>query len=188
MGKYLGGAILAAPNFVGTRLARAFYAGERDVFSQYLPWLEVLAPNSHYCGEVIGSAATMDHALLELAYGCRAVLFHCMAICEAGSVSFQDFFAQINIFANGFVENSTRGITSGIYPSGNATMTTFSSWAEQLVQTADESGVDKTLSEALLSGITRTVELGHGDADYQALFQGFIRPSARAESPLPVRD
>lgn len=96
--KYLGGAILASPATIGTDRAKAFYSGPEDVFDRYRSWLQVLAPNSVYCGEDMGRAATMDHALLELSYGCLAVLFHAMALCEAGSVPIHEFFDHVNLF------------------------------------------------------------------------------------------
>jgi 3-hydroxyisobutyrate dehydrogenase-like beta-hydroxyacid dehydrogenase len=174
--RYLGGAILASPVTIGTGRAKAFYSGPRDVFDQYRSWLQVLAPNSVYCGEEIGCAATMDHALLELSYGCLAVLFHSMALCEAGSVPLPDFLAQVTLFADGFVEHRAAGIGSGNYPSGTATMHTFASWAEQLVRVAKGAGVDTTVPVTLLQAIARTVELGHGSDDYQALYEAFRRP------------
>ena len=84
--EYLGGAILASPATVGTDRAKAFYSGPQDVFDEHRLLLQVLAPNSVYLGEPVGRAATMDHALLELSYGCLAVLYHSVALCEAGSV------------------------------------------------------------------------------------------------------
>jgi 3-hydroxyisobutyrate dehydrogenase-like beta-hydroxyacid dehydrogenase len=173
--RYLGGAILAAPVMVGTARARAFYSGVEEVFTQYLPLLQVLAPNSTYCGHNIGGAATIDHALLEVSYGCQAVLFHAMALCEAGSIPLPFFLSQLTLFADGFLEQRAGAIGSGTYPSGTATMHTFRSWAEQLVRTAEDAGVDATLPVTLLRSITKTVELGHGDDDYQALYEAFRR-------------
>jgi 3-hydroxyisobutyrate dehydrogenase-like beta-hydroxyacid dehydrogenase len=171
--RYLGGAILVSPSTVGTDRAKAFYSGPKDAFDRYRTWLQVLAPNSAYYGEEVGRAATMDHALLELSYGCLALLFHSIALCEAGSVPLDEFLDQVTIFKDGFLEQRTSGIASGTYPSGSATMHTFASWAEQLVRVAADAGVDTSLPAALLHGITRTVELGHGRDDYQALYEAF---------------
>jgi 3-hydroxyisobutyrate dehydrogenase-like beta-hydroxyacid dehydrogenase len=129
-----------------------------------------------YCGEDIGRAATIDHALLELSYGCLAVLFHSMALCEAGSVPIHEFFDHVTLFTKEFLEQRTSGIASGTYPSGTATMHTFASWAEQLVRVSADAGVDTAVPATLLHGITRTVELGHGGDDYQALYEAFRRP------------
>jgi 3-hydroxyisobutyrate dehydrogenase-like beta-hydroxyacid dehydrogenase len=172
---YLGGAILASPATVGTDRAKAFYAGPQDVFDEHRLLLQVLAPNSVYLGDEVGRAATMDHALLELSYGCLAVLYHCMALCEAGSVPLQDFRDQVAIFPKGFLEQRAGAIGSGSYPSGSATMHTFVSWAQQLLRTAETAGVDTSLPATLLQGITRSVELGHGSDDYQALYEAFRR-------------
>jgi 3-hydroxyisobutyrate dehydrogenase-like beta-hydroxyacid dehydrogenase len=160
---------------VGTDRAKAFYSGPQDVFDEHRLLLQVLAPNSVYLGEPVGRAATMDHALLELSYGCLAVLYHSVALCEAGSVPPQDFLNQITIFPKGFLEQQAAAIGSGSYPAGSATMHTFVSWAQQLVRTAETAGVDTSLPTTLLEGITKSVELGHGSDDYQALYEAFRR-------------
>jgi 3-hydroxyisobutyrate dehydrogenase-like beta-hydroxyacid dehydrogenase len=175
--RYLGGAILASPETVGTDRAKAFYSGPREYFEQYRSWLEVLAPNSLHCGDEMGRAATMDHALLELTYGCLAVLFHSMALCEAGSVPLSEFLGHVTLFRDGFLEQRAGAIASGTYPSGTATMHTFVSWAQQLLRTAEDAGVDRTIPATLLHGITRSVQLGHGNDDYQSLYEAFRRPA-----------
>lgn len=172
---YLGGAILVSPALMGSDRAKAFYCGRQSTFEKYRSWLQVLAPNSMYLGEDVGRAATMDHALLELSYGCQAVLFHAMALCEAGSVPLQDFLAQVSLFADGFVEQRAGAVGSGSYPSGTASMRTFESWARQLVRTSAGAGVDPSIPATLLAGIVRTIELGHGDDDYQSLYEAFRR-------------
>lgn len=173
--RYLGGAILASPAMVGSALAKTFYAGPREVFDEYEPWLRALTPNTTWCGEEIGRAATMDHALLQLSYGCLAVLFQSMALCEAGGVPLDDFVGQITLFRDGFVEQRAGAIGSGAYPSGSATMHTFASWARQLVGTTRSVGVSSALPEALLEGIAETVRLGHGEDDYQSLYEALRR-------------
>lgn len=173
--RYLGGAILAAPVMVGTPKAKAFFSGAEEAFTQCLPLLKLLTPDPTYCGDNIGGAATIDHALLEVTYGCQAVLFHAMAICEAGSIPLPFFLSQLTLFADGFLEQRAGAIGSGSYPSGTASLHTFKSWAEQLVRTAEDAGVDVALPVTLLRSITKTVELGHGDDDYQALFETFRR-------------
>ncbi|MGO9343935.1 MAG: NAD(P)-dependent oxidoreductase [Acidimicrobiales bacterium] len=182
--QYLGGAILVSPATIGTDRAKAFYSGPKDAFDRYRSWLQVLAPNSVYLGEDMGRASTMDHALLELSYGCLAVLFHSMALCEAGSVPIQEFFDHVTLFTGGVLEQRTKGIASGTYPSGTATMHTFASWAEQLVRVAADAGVDTTLPATLLHCITRAVELGHGGDDYQALYEAFRQPEDGAADQL----
>ena len=173
---YLGGAILVSPSLMGSDRAKAFYCGNQSTFERYRSWLQVLAPNSVYLGEEVGRAATMDHALLEVSYGCMAVLFHAMALCDAGSVPVQDFIAQVSsFFAPGVIEARAGAVGTGAYPSGTASMHTFESWARQLVRTSAGAGVDTSIPDTLLAGIVRTIELGHGDDDYQALYEAFRR-------------
>lgn len=174
--RYLEGAVLASPAIIGTDRAKALYSGPRHIFDRYLEVLHILTPNAVYCGEEIGRAAALDHALLELSYGCQAMVLHAMALCEAESVPVEDFSSHVNIFAEGVLERVTEGIGSGSYPSGSATMHTFASWAAQLVRVAEGAGVNVVLPAALLNGIRRTVALGHGGDDYQALYEAFRRP------------
>lgn len=108
-----------------------------------------------------------------------------MALCEAGSVPINEFFDHVTLFTPGFLEQRTSGIASGTYPSGTATMHTFASWAEQLVRVAADAGVDTTLPTTLLHGITRTVQLGHGGDDYQALYEAFRQPEDVSADQLP---
>ena len=119
----------------------------------------------------------MDHALLELTYGCLAVLFHSLALCEAGSIPHDEFFDQVTLFPRAFLDQAAGALASGTYPSGTATMNTFVSWAEQLVRTSEDAGVDTMVPSSLLHGISKAVRLGHGDDDYQALYEAFRCPT-----------
>lgn len=103
----LGGAILAHPAMVGTDRATAFYLGPRGCFERVVPWLRTLTSNSVHLGDEIGRAATMDHALPELAYGCQAVLIDAMALCEAGSVPVGDFLDQVTLVSDGFSSSAS---------------------------------------------------------------------------------
>lgn len=176
--RYLAGAILGPPDTVGADPSRIFVSGQRDAFDDARAVLETLAPSTCYLGEEIGRAATMDHALLELTYGSLALLFHAMALCEAGSVPLDVFLGHIRIFAEGFVTQRAGGILSGSYPPPHATMHVFAAWSAQLVETARSLGVDPALPTALQDGIERTVALGHGNDDYQTLFETFRRRGA----------
>jgi 3-hydroxyisobutyrate dehydrogenase-like beta-hydroxyacid dehydrogenase len=170
---YLDGAVMGAPSTIGTSRAKALFSGPRQVFDRHRGLLDAIAPNSVFCGEDIGRASLLDHALLEVRYGCLAVVFHAMALCASESVPFEELFAHVSLFADGALGRATEGIGSGAYPTGNATMVTFASWAEQLVRVAEDAEVDTNLPAALLDSITRTVDLGHGQDDYQALFEAF---------------
>ncbi len=174
--RYLAGAILAHPDMVGGDPSRIFVSGARDAFDDARAMLETLAPSTYYLGEEIGRAATMDHALLEVTYGSLAMLFHAMALCEAGSVPLEDFVGHVGIFREGFVAQRAGGILSRSYPPAPATMHVFASWSAQLVETARGFDVDSTLPAALREGIERTIALGHGHDDYQTLFESFRRP------------
>ena len=72
---YLDGAILAEPSMTATDYATVFYAGDRTVFDAHKPTLQVLASNTVFVADAIGSAAALDCAILEAYYGVVSLSF-----------------------------------------------------------------------------------------------------------------
>ena len=70
----------------------------------------------------------------------------------------------------------TNGIATNDVPSGNASVHTWTAWAETLVRVADDSGVSASLPRVLLESLNRAVELGQGDMDLPAVYEAF-RPT-----------
>jgi hypothetical protein len=64
-------------------------------------------------------------------------------------------------------------------PSGNASIHTWTAWAETLVRVADDAGISSSLPRAHLECMGRTVELGNGDKDFPAVNEAF-RPASTA--------
>jgi len=173
---YLDGAILASPSMVGTDQAKVLVSGPKGVFDRNVELFQALTPDPSFCGEEVGRADALDHAALELSAGCSVVLYHAMALCAAESIPFEDLFDLARPFREGYVERVTSGITTGDFPSGNASIHTWVAWAETLVRVADDAGVSASLPQALLECLNRTVELGQGDKDFPAVYEAF-RPS-----------
>lgn len=175
---YLDGAILGAPSMVGGDQAKVLVSGPRALFDQNIALFEAFTRQPAFCGHDVGRAASLDHAALELSAGCAMVLFHAMALCAAESIPFEDLFALATPFKDGYLERVTNGIATGDVPSGNASVHTWTAWAETLVQVADDAGISASLPRALLESLSRTIELGQGDKDLPALYEAF-RPMPR---------
>jgi 3-hydroxyisobutyrate dehydrogenase-like beta-hydroxyacid dehydrogenase len=95
---YLDAAILAYPSFVATDYATVFYAGSRSVFDRHLATLQAIAKNSIYVDEKIGSAATLDCAILEAYYGGSLAFLHAAAMCKAEGLDPKTFFSHKGSF------------------------------------------------------------------------------------------
>jgi 3-hydroxyisobutyrate dehydrogenase-like beta-hydroxyacid dehydrogenase len=176
---YLDGAILASPSMVGGDQAKVLVSGPKGVFDRNVELFKALTPDPSFCGEEVGRAAALDHAALELSAGCSVVLYHAMALCSAESIPIKDLFSLGGPFREGYVERVTDGIATGDFPSGNASIHTWTAWAETLVRVADDAGISSCLPRALLECLARTVELGNGDKDFPAVYEAF-RPSPSA--------
>jgi 3-hydroxyisobutyrate dehydrogenase-like beta-hydroxyacid dehydrogenase len=170
---YLDGAILGSPPMVGGDQATVLVSGPKGVYDRNVELFQALTPNPSFCGEEIGRAAALDNAALELSAGCSVVLYHALALCAAESIPFEDLFDLARPFREDYVERVTSPIRTGDYPSGNASIHTWVSWAETLVRVADDAGVSASLPLALLECLNRTVELGQGDKDFPAVYQAF---------------
>jgi 3-hydroxyisobutyrate dehydrogenase-like beta-hydroxyacid dehydrogenase len=171
---YLDGVITVFPSRIGAPDAQILYAGSAKAYEQNHSLLQVLAGQSVFVGGEVGKANALDMAMLEMFYGSYAVVYHSLALCAAESVALSDLL----VYARGlFNENTvawiTKGVESGIYPAGHATMYTHVSWVRQLIQTAKDVGLDTSFPSALLQCMDRTIDLGHGDDDFQAMYEAF---------------
>jgi 3-hydroxyisobutyrate dehydrogenase-like beta-hydroxyacid dehydrogenase len=171
---YLDGVITVFPSRIGAPDAQILYAGSAKAYEQNHSLLQVLAGQSVFVGGDVGKANALDMAMLEMFYGSYAVVYHSLALCAAESVALSDLL----VYARGlFNENTvawiTKGVESGIYPAGHATMYTHVSWVRQLIQTAKDVGLDTSFPSALLQCMDRTIDLGHGDDDFQAMYEAF---------------
>ncbi len=171
---YLDGVITVFPSRIGAPDAQILYAGSAKAYEQNHSLLQVLAGQSVFVGAEVGKANALDLAMLEMFYGSYAVVYHSLALCAAESVALSDLL----VYARGlFNENTvgwiTKGVESGIYPAGHATMYTHASWVRQLIQTAEDVGLDTSFPSALLKCMDRTIDLGHGDDDFQAMYEAF---------------
>jgi len=171
---YLDGVIIGPPSGIGKPDAQIIYAGSPSAYEHNLPLLRVLAGGSVFYGEEVGKAAALDIAMLEMFYGSFAVVYHSLALCAAESIPLSDLLVYASsLFNEGTVKWITKGIESGKYTTGHATMHTHVSWVRQLIQTVHDAGLSTTLPTALLECMKRTVELGHGEDDFQAMFEAF---------------
>ena len=175
---YLDGAILGSPSMIGGDQAKILVSGPQDEFDQNIELFKAFTRDPSFCGDEIGRAAALDHAALELSAGCAIVLFHAMALCAAESISFEDLLGLAPPFKDGYIERVTNGIATGDVSSGNASVHTWTAWAETLVHVAEDAGVSASLPRVLLESLHRTVELGEGDKDFPAVYEAF--------RPLPV--
>ena len=170
---YLDAAILAFPGFVATDYATVFYAGSRAVFDRHVETLQSIAKNSVYVDEKIGSAATLDCAILEAFYGGTLAVLHAAAMCKAEGLDPKSFFAQKNSFlglisvtadaAQGMIENND-------FSGDQCSLNTHVAALEHIVRLSSDARISSRFPRELLENYKRALSAGLGDKELPAVF------------------
>jgi 3-hydroxyisobutyrate dehydrogenase-like beta-hydroxyacid dehydrogenase len=172
---YLDGTMSAGPKQIGTDAGTIYYTGESEVFEACRSLLEELVGTSIYCGAEMGHAAALDFAHLGVICGTSMVMYNALALLSAESVNAEELFATLPYFDRSLLEGIYAGVASRDYPSGNASLSIWRSWAEQFVQSNVDAGVDPKVPQLLLDYMRRAIDFGHEDDDLSALYEA-LRP------------
>ncbi len=101
-GRYLDGAIQAAPSQMGGEDTPILMSGRSADFGEAQPILKVLAGNIVYLGEEIGAAASMDLSTLSYVYGAFAGFIHGARIAEAAGMNVATYGSLVNAISPSF--------------------------------------------------------------------------------------
>ncbi|WNG37172.1 NAD(P)-dependent oxidoreductase [Archangium violaceum] len=171
---YLDAAILAYPGFVATDYATVFYAGSRPVFDRHLETLQAIARNSVYVDEKIGSAATLDCAILEAYYGGSLAFLHAAAMCKAEGLDPKTFFSQKNSFLGliSVTADAAQGmIESNDFSGDQCSLNTHVAAIEHIVRLSKDARLSARFPKELLDNYKRALSAGLGEKELPAVFQ-----------------
>jgi 3-hydroxyisobutyrate dehydrogenase-like beta-hydroxyacid dehydrogenase len=96
--RYLDGAIMATPDFIGDPHTAVLYSGDADVFDKHKELLQTLGGATTYIGEVPGQASALDTALLAQMWGGLFGVLQGMAVAQAGDLDLASFETQYKAF------------------------------------------------------------------------------------------
>lgn len=175
---YLDAAILAYPSFVATDYATVFYAGSRSVFDRHADTLRAVARSSVYVDEKIGSAATLDCAILEAYYGGTLAFLHAAAMCKAEGLDPKTFFAHKNSFlglisvtadaAQGMIENND-------FSGDQCSLNTHVAAIEHIVRLSMDARISARFPKELLDNYKRAISAGLGEKELPAVFSTLLK-------------
>jgi len=175
---YLDAAILAYPAFVATDYATVFYAGSRAVFDRHHATLQALARNSVFVDEQIGSAATLDCAILEAYYGGSLAVLHAAAMCKAEGLDPRAFFAQKNAFL-GLISVTADAagdmISRDAFSGDQCSLDTHVAAIEHIVRLSADARISTRFPRELLENYRRAVGAGLGGQELPAVFRTLER-------------
>ncbi|MFL5355970.1 NAD(P)-dependent oxidoreductase [Archangium sp.] len=176
--EYLDAAILAYPSFVATDYATVFYAGSRAVFDRHLGTLQAIARNSLYVDEKIGSAATLDCAILEAYYGGSLAFLHAAAMCKAEGLDPKIFFSQKSSFLGliSVTADAAQGmIERNDFSGDQCSLNTHVAAIEHIVRLSKDARLSARFPTELLDNYKRALGAGLGDKELPAVFRTLVQ-------------
>lgn len=96
--RYLDGAIMATPDFIGTPEAALLYSGSREAFEANKDLLLTLGGGTTFVGDIPGQASALDTALLAQLWGGLFGTLQALAVVEAEDLSLDTFEGQLAAF------------------------------------------------------------------------------------------
>jgi 3-hydroxyisobutyrate dehydrogenase-like beta-hydroxyacid dehydrogenase len=173
-GRYLDGAIQAAPAQMGQPDTMILLSGEPAAFAAAEPALKVFAGNLNYLGEQIGAASAMDLATLSYVYGASIGFFHGARIAEVEGFRVDDYGAIVAKIAPAFGEflkYEGSVIQSGDFTATESPLSISVEATARLAETARESGINDDLPSFVASFFRRAVAAGYQSEEAAAIIK-----------------
>ena len=180
---YLDGAIMEAPQGVGTPEGTFLYSGSQAVFEANQPLLLCLGGNSMYLGDAPGNASALDCSLLSFLYSTWIGFLHGAALCESEGMSIESY-AEASLpvlpgLVTGLLKSGAEMASRRSYESTVATLNANTAALEHIVHFCDESGVDRAIPAGLVATLKKAKAAGYGEDDLAAVFEVFRKPGVR---------
>lgn len=177
---YLGGAVMAVPETIGTADALLVYSGPRTAFDRHEPVLRSLGAGTSHLGDDHGLASLNEMAVLSVMWNVLNGFLHGAALLGAAGVDAAAFAplakAGIETVA-GWVPAYARQVDDGAYPVLDAAIDQQRIAMRQLLDESTALGVSTELPALVAALADRAAAAGHGGDGYAALIEQFRKPS-----------
>jgi 3-hydroxyisobutyrate dehydrogenase-like beta-hydroxyacid dehydrogenase len=173
-GRYLDGAIQAAPSQMGEARTPILISGPASVFAEAEPLLKILAGNLVYLGERIDAAAFMDLATLSYVYGAYAGFLHGARIAEATDISVEAFGRIVNDISpsfGAFFKHEGAVIQSGNFAVSESPMRISIAAAERILQTSESLRLNTELPALVNRWLQDANRAGLADEELAAMIK-----------------
>jgi 3-hydroxyisobutyrate dehydrogenase-like beta-hydroxyacid dehydrogenase len=164
---YLDGAILGAPNTIGTEKGLILLSGSEAAFERSRNVVKCLAGDVRYVGPNIGAAATLDLAWLCQRFGLFLGLAHGARLCEGQDV---DLSLLASMFTSGdrsrvYLETVARNA----FEHPQATLDVWNKALERILETSKDAGIGREIPEFISAIFERAIKAGYGGEDVAAI-------------------
>ncbi|MEV5824050.1 NAD(P)-binding domain-containing protein [Spirillospora sp. NPDC052242] len=177
---YLGGAVMAIPEAVGTADAVFVYSGPRAAFDRHEPVLRSLGEGTSHLGGDHGLASLNEMAVLSLMWNVLNGFLHATALLGAAGMDAAAFAPLAKTGAEtvaGWFAGYARQVDDGAYPVLDAAIDQQRVAMRQLVDESAALGVSTELPALITALADRAAAAGHGGDGYAALIEQFRKPS-----------
>jgi 3-hydroxyisobutyrate dehydrogenase-like beta-hydroxyacid dehydrogenase len=173
-GRYLDGAIQAAPSQMGRPDTPLLIAGAPADIAQAEPLLRILAGHLVRSGESIDAAAFMDLATLSYVYGSFAGFLHGARIAEATGIDvaiFGDLVSAISPSFGAFFAHEGKVIASGDFRATESPLRISVPAVRRILLTSKQLGLDTQMPAMMDGWLTRAETAGMGGDELASLIK-----------------
>lgn len=173
--RYLDGAIMATPDFIGRPEAALLYSGSRPAFDACEPVLLALGGQTGFVGDVAGQASALDTALLTQMWGALFGALQGMAVAQAEGLDIAMLRNQLLAFkpvVDAAVLDLVDRTASGRLAGDEQTLASLGahhSAFQHLLEACAEQGLDANLPQAMDGFFRRALARNGADADFASL-------------------
>lgn len=175
--RYLDGAIMSVPSFVGTPECTLLYAGPDALFRELAPSLRALGGNTRWVGAPIGHANALDNALLVTLWGATHGALQGAGIVEAAGVPLAEYRAGLDgmlpqlgpMFTDSLERIERRQWAADATTA--ATLGTCHASVRMVARISEELGLDLSLPRALDRAYQLATDRGDAEDDAAALYR-----------------
>ena len=183
-GRYLDGAIQAAPSQMGREDTPVFVSGRESDFAKAESLLRIIAGNLVYLGGKIDAAAYMDLATLSYVYGAYAGFLHGSRIAEVTGINVATYGNLVNAISpsfGAFFEHEGGVIASGDFRITESPLRISIPAVRRILRTSEQLGINTEIPAVVDGWLQRAAAAGMADEELAALIK--ILRTSPAVSP-----
>ena len=173
--EFIAGAIMATPNFIGTKNGVILFSGPADAYARHDKIFKLLGGQAQHVGSDPGLASALDLALLTQMWGLLFGTLQAIAICEANGVDLADFArhrlafaATVDGAATDLIDRAAEKRLAGDAATLASIATHWTSLRHMLAD-SKANGIDIRGPEAWDAILARAVAAGHIEDDFAML-------------------
>lgn len=173
---YLDGAILAAPDDIGTAEATILLSGDQEAQDRAADLLACLGDGTvRYLGPNVRAASALDLAWLMSRYGTFIAAIHAANLCRSEGVAIDEFIALVP--ENPAIQRYATVIHEDSFDDFTASLRVWGEALEHVQQQGRDAGINTEIPDFISALFQRAIEGGLGESNVMSLIK-VLEPKA----------